>query len=68
VQVQLFGQEQKFRQWRDGGAVTHDGKNGVELNLDIADMGDNKRLGVRFYESQSIAPANLKYYSNKWFL
>lgn len=46
VQVQLFAKDKDFA-WRDGGAVDML-EGGVELSLDIADMGEISGFGVRF--------------------
>lgn len=62
VQVQLFAKD-KDSTWRDGGAVTMTPE-GVELSLDIADMGEISGFGVRFM-SPSNSTSESSYYIDK---
>ena len=62
VQVQLFAKD-KDGAWRDGGAVAMTA-DGVELSLDIADMGEISGFGVRFM-SPSNSTSESKYYIDK---
>ena len=62
VQVQLFAKD-KNSAWRDGGAVTMT-VDGVELSLDIADMGEISGFGVRFMSPVN-STSESKYYIDK---